>query len=72
MSWVWRFLDAAGKQLTPHDVDSPAFSAQGDAETWIGESWRELADAGVSAVVLVHDGHDVYGPMSLAEPEPED
>jgi hypothetical protein len=68
MSWVWRCLDAGGSQLSAPEVESPAFSAQGDAETWLGESWRELADAGVSAVVLVHDGHDVYGPMDLAQP----
>ena len=65
MSWVWRFLDAAGKQLTPHDVDSPAFSAQGDAETWIGESWRDLVEAGVDQVSLLEDDAVVYGPMSL-------
>ena len=38
---------------------------QGDAETWLGEIWRELLDAGVDAVVLLDDGREVYGPMSL-------
>jgi hypothetical protein len=38
---------------------------QGDAETWLGETWRELVDAGVDAVVLLDDGREVYGPMSL-------
>ena len=42
-----------------------AFPTQGDAETWLGETWRELLAAGVDAVVLVEDGRDVYGPMSL-------
>ena len=40
---------------------------QGDAETWLGEIWRELLDAGVDAVVLLEDGREVYGPMSLHE-----
>ena len=38
---------------------------QGDAETWLGETWRELLDAGVDAVVLLEDDREVYGPMSL-------
>lgn len=51
----------------PHDVgfDELEFSSQSDAETWIGEVWRELADAGVGQVVLLDAGRAVYGPMSL-------
>jgi hypothetical protein len=51
----------------PHDVgfDELEFSSQSDAETWIGEVWRELADAGVDQVVLLDSGREVYGPMSL-------
>ena len=65
MSWIWRCFDPAGKQMSPEGVPTPTFSAQGDAETWLGENWRELADAGVSAVTLFSEGAEVYGPMSL-------
>lgn len=41
------------------------FPTQSDAETWIGEQWRELLSSGVHAVVLVEDGRVVYGPMDL-------
>ncbi len=50
----------------PDDGSAPmTFSSQSDAESWLGESWRELADAGVEQVVLVEDGADRYE-MSLA------
>jgi hypothetical protein len=41
------------------------FPTQSEAEAWLGESWADLADLGVDAVTLVHDGVPVYGPMSL-------
>jgi hypothetical protein len=44
---------------------STGFPSQGDAESWLGEQWRELAEAGVDAVTLEHEGTVVYGPMSL-------
>ena len=47
-------------------LDANAQATQGDAETWIGEMWRELVDAGIDAVVLLEDGREVYGPMSLS------
>ncbi len=68
MSWVWKCFDPNGVVMAPEGVEAPTFGAQGDAETWLGETWRELAAAGVVAVTLVDDGRDVYGPMSLEEP----
>ena len=68
MSWTWRFQSPTGELVQPADIPAPAFAAQGDAESWLGESWRELADAGVSAVTLLEDGREVYGPMSLDPP----
>lgn len=41
------------------------FPSQADAETWVGESWRELLAAGVDSVSLLREGERVYGPMSL-------
>jgi len=45
----------------------PAHSNQSDAESWIGEQWRELAEAGVAQVTLFDGDRKVYGPMPLAE-----
>ena len=65
-AWHWVLLDAAGADVT-EEVDGPAprFTAQGDAETWVGEVWRELAELGVDAVSLYEADRLVYGPMSL-------
>lgn len=41
------------------------FPTRADAETWVGEVYQELLDAGVDAVRLFEDGREVYGPMSL-------
>jgi hypothetical protein len=65
VSWSWRFQNAAGGPADPGDLATAEFSAQGDAESWLGEYWRELAVAGVEQVVLFEDGRKVYGPMSL-------
>ena len=46
-----------------------AFPSQSDAESWFGETWPELAEAGVDAVNLYRDGALVYGPMSLRPAE---
>ena len=40
---------------------------QSDAESWLGETWRELAAAGIAQVTLFEDGTLVYGPMPLTE-----
>lgn len=65
MSWQWRLEDADGATLAA--PSSPTHASQSDAESWLGESWRELADSGVAQVTLVADGELVYGPMSLSE-----
>jgi hypothetical protein len=65
MTWTWRLEGADGTEL--HDPVPPAHSNQSDAESWLGENWRELADAGVAQVRLLDDGTEVYGPMPLAE-----
>jgi hypothetical protein len=65
MPWSWRYEGVDG-QL----VDGPAetFSSQADAESWIGQAWRELAAAGVTQVVLMEDDRVDY-PMSLLPAE---
>lgn len=63
MAWSWRCETSAGDQLT--DVGSASFPTQADAETWIGETWRDLLEQGVEQVVLLDGDRPVYGPMSL-------
>ena len=41
------------------------FPTQADAESWVGEIWADLAEAGVDAVTLFELERQVYGPMSL-------
>lgn len=61
MAWSWRYEGPDGKPATG-PVET--FSSQADAESWIGQAWRQLADSGVTTVVLV-DGDRVEYRMSL-------
>jgi hypothetical protein len=65
--WWWRREDAAGAPVPRGDgaADQPRFTSQSDAETWIGEVWRDLLEEGVEQVVLLEGDREVYGPMSL-------
>ena len=67
--WTWQYLDAEGTPMTGADLTSRGFPTQGDAENWIGESWRDLLDAGVESVTLLEGDTVVYGPMSLRAAE---
>jgi hypothetical protein len=65
MTWTWRLESVDGTGLS--EPASPAHGSQSDAESWLGEHWRELADAGVAQATLFDAGTVVYGPMSLGE-----
>lgn len=65
MSWTWRLEAADGTALTT--PNSPLHASQSDAESWLGESWRDLAATGVAQVSLYEDSDLVYGPMPLSE-----
>ncbi len=65
MSWTWRLEAADGASVRNPNV--PAHSSQADAESWLGENWRELREDGVAQVTLLESGAEVYGPMSLSE-----
>ena len=61
--WTW--------QPTPEGPESsgvtlPSFATRSDAETWLGEHYLELLDQGVTAVSLMEQGREAYGPMELA------
>lgn len=63
--WTWSYLDADGNPCTDEGLVTSGFPTQSDAENHLGESWRDLLEAGVESVTLLEDGALVYGPMSL-------
>ncbi len=70
MSWTWRYESEGGAPVEAAAVPAgDVFPSQADAETWLGENWRELLHAGVFQVTLLNDGAEVYGPMGLNAPE---
>ncbi|MET7472347.1 hypothetical protein ACFYON_16810 [Micromonospora sp. NPDC005686] len=64
MAWSWRYEGANGDAV---DGPDESFPSQADAESWIGQTWRELATSGVTTVVLVEDDRVDYR-MSLQPP----
>jgi len=68
-SWRWRLEDQAGTEVDVADDSTAAgvagFPSQSDAESWIGEVWRDLLEDGVHQVTLFEADREVYGPMSL-------
>ena len=68
MSWTWRLEDPSGTPIDPATlgVEVPECDNQGDAESWLGENWRDLFERGVATVTLFEDDREVYGPMGLA------
>ena len=67
MAWTWRYEGPDGAEVQPAEgaPTAESFPNQSDAESWIGETWRELLDAGVHQVVLFDGDRRVYGPMGL-------
>jgi hypothetical protein len=63
--WWWQLLDADGTVVGPED-GRQEFPTRADAESWVGEFWPDLADAGVAAVTLYEGDREVYGPMPLS------
>jgi hypothetical protein len=69
MPWKWRYEDQSGAPVELPGRPAEAHPSQADAESWLGEHWRGLLEAGVDQVTLQEDGRDVYGPMSLHAPD---
>jgi hypothetical protein len=65
MSWTWQYETADGALVASRNLPRETFGSQGDAETWLGERWPSLLEAGVDQVTLLEDGAVKYGPMSL-------
>ena len=65
MSWTWRYEKADGSVVTGPEAQETVHTSQGDAESWLGENWRELLEGGIDQVSLFDDSRKEYGPMSL-------
>jgi hypothetical protein len=63
--WWWQLQDAEGGVIEPAE-GRQEFPTRGDAESWVGEFWPDLADSGVAAVTLFEGDREVYGPMPLS------
>jgi hypothetical protein len=65
MPWSWRYEGVDGQPVTG---PAETFSSQADAESWLGQTYRQLAEAGVTQVSLVEDDRVDYQ-MSLLPAE---
>jgi hypothetical protein len=61
MAWTWRYENGDGQ---PVEEPTETFTSQADAESWLGQTWRQLATAGVTTAMLVEDDRVEYR-MSL-------
>jgi hypothetical protein len=67
VTWTWRYEDVDGRPL-PQPPAASEFGTKADAESWLGETWRDLLDAGVQQVVLVEDERVEYAmPLTPAD-----
>jgi hypothetical protein len=65
MAWTWRYEASDGSVVSSEHGAKESFPAQSDAETWLGETWRDLLEDGVEQVTLLEEDREVYGPMGL-------
>jgi hypothetical protein len=61
MAWSWRYEDRDGK---PVDFAGESFGSQADAESWLGQTWRELVARGAATAILSEGERNEYR-MSL-------
>ena len=65
MVWTWRYEDGNGNPVDRPGAPREDFPTQADAESWLGESWRDLLANGVDQVTLLDGDRVVYAGMSL-------
>ena len=66
MAWHWVSDGAGTDSAATSDVGlGRTFPTQGEAESWLGEFYPDLLEAGVRAVSLYEADRLVYGPMRL-------
>ena len=64
--WHWRAeRPGSGRSGQGRVVGPESFPSQGEAESWLGETYPDLLAGGVKAVTLHQGDRRVYGPMSL-------
>jgi len=61
--WEWIFTDD-GEVVLDRPL-SPVFTTRFDAEAWLGEHWRHLAEQGVQAVQLTEQAAPDGPPLPL-------
>jgi hypothetical protein len=70
--WHWRTERPSGgirSGVAAKPLGTERFPSQGEAESWLGETYPDLLASGVHAVSLYEGDRHVYGPMGLeAEP----
>jgi hypothetical protein len=52
--WAWAFEAADGTPV--EGTVSPVFTNRFDAEQWLGQGWREMAETGIATAVLLAEG----------------
>lgn len=67
MTWTWRYHEADGARAKAEDLPTESFTSRGDAESWLGENWAELAEGGVGSVALLEEEREVYTMPLAAE-----
>ena len=61
---AWRWAPDHSQRDDDTGLDR-RFPTQGEAESWLGEFYPDLLEAGVGAVTLYEEDRLVYGPMRL-------
>ena len=64
MTWQWRYQGNSSGEV---GEVSEEFPSQSDAESWLGEEWRELLAAGVDEVTLEENARVEYKMPLTAE-----
>mgnify|MGYP001259419494 CR=1 FL=1 len=67
MAWTWRYHGEDGAPTEAAEPPAESFTSRGDAESWLGENWAELAETGVATVTLVEGDREVYTMPLAAE-----
>ena len=63
MTWQWRYQNSGPTKVAEAPVTgevSEEFPSQSDAESWLGEQWRDLLSSGIDEVVLEENGRVEY------------
>jgi hypothetical protein len=61
MTWSWRYEAEDGK---PVGGPNEAFSSQADAESYLGQTWKDRVSDGANTAILMEDDRVEYR-MSL-------